>query len=252
MSDDKQPSAQPGAGAGTGPSSDIPNSVDPKDIQSGLDTSPEYLKMQKLQERLLELNEATRTNLEALSQADPSDTETIQKHRDIHAQNLQKIKELSNEFSDTTKAAAKPGPAPGGNKTLHFPLLDKLVDAIMEILKALLKLVGKGVALVRNMFPKGPGSGQNEDGATNDPSSNPKKSSGTVIGVNLPGGPVTVKPPVEKTPPDTSPEDAEDSLNKAMDAGEARQVQIKKELAATELENDEDSPAFGQKGVKPI
>lgn len=249
MSDSSQPQpdqAKPG-------SPDVPSSKDPKDINAGLAESPEYTKLEILQNKVLALHDSMKLNQEAAAKLSPDMVEELEHHRQIHLKHVAEIEKVSKEIVDHNKAIGNTGPArQGSSKTLHFPALDKLIDLLMKLLQGLLNLMRKGATMFRNMLPNGKESTANKDSASNDSAKPGSKEGKTVIGLTLPGGGVAINAPKVDNPSQVSTEQAESAAQKALDASAERQNEIKATLEAeAENANDTDGPAPGSSSKKP-
>lgn len=248
MSDNIQPKADPR----TTTSPDVPSSTDPQDINNGLSQSPELSRIEILQNKTLALSEVIKKHDAEGLKLSPDMVDELKQHAKIRDGLQGQMVDLCKEITDLNNGAGRGGPAPGGRQgsggnTLHFPVLDKALDLLIAALKALIELFAKGARLLRNMLPNAPAP---TPAATGSPA--PAKRDKTVLGMNLPGGPVSVTPPEVKAVKPATPEEVQDAGEKALDHAANRQKDIKNTLEAeAEKTNDSDGPAPGTASRKP-
>lgn len=236
--------SQPKPDTSTTTSPDVPSSTDPQDIKDGLAQNPELSKIEILQNKAVLLSDAIKKHDAEGAKFTPDQVDEIELHAKVREKLAGQMRDLSKEIQDHAKASGKSGPA---GKTLHFPILDKAWDALMNILKALLDLFMKGARFLRNLIPNAPG----KNGADPAPGKAAPREK-TTIGLNLPGGPVAVRPPEVKDVKPATPDEVQDAGEQALEAGATRQKDIKTALAAeAENANDSDGPAPGSTNRKP-
>lgn len=250
MNDSNQPKPDQIAPAST----DVPASTDPKDINQGLAESPELSKLEVLQNKVLALHESMKLNLEAAEKLSPDMVEEREKHHQIHLKHVAEIEKVAKEIEAHHQATGKNGPTrAGAGKTLSLPLLDKVIDLIMDLLKKLIALIGRGVTMFRDQFREK--TGENSVATPGHKGQESAKAESnkakTVIGMNVPGGGVAVNPPAPVQSKAITPEQAERAAEQAVEAAAERQQDIRRALAAeAELAND-DGPAPGSTPKKP-
>ena len=169
--DNRPPEGSPEPDLKHAGSDDVPSSDKPDDINDGLKKDPELNTLEQMTKRLEELNAAYVKAKEEAQTIEPGDIEAIAKNKQLQQDIAHEVLELSERAQKLSDAANRKSQAPGSNGGMRLaaPALEKaweyimkLFEALFDMIKGTLRLVGIPIPHKNNGEPakKGKGAGK--------------------------------------------------------------------------------------------
>jgi hypothetical protein len=229
----------------------VPVSEDPEVIQKGLEQNPELEKLAQFQTSLTALVEKMRLHEEAGKQIDPAKEDEVMLHQAQGAEYQREALELSEKigkFAGANKElqTQKQQQPQYGNNNMHLglPLLGKLWDKTVDLLKLLFDMLAKMFKAAASVFGVGGPKADSSNTAPTQPRKATSFSLGSIGGV---AGAVPTK---------ATPAAIEQSFDSAIQASQQRIDQLKEQQAKLDakkaLEADLEGQApGGSAGQKP-
>lgn len=171
--DNRPPEGSPEPDLKNAGSDDVPSSDKPDDINDGLKKDPELNTLEQMTKRLEELNAAYVKAKEEAQTIEPGDVEAIAKNKQLQQDIAHEVLELSERAQKLSDAANRKSQAPGSNGGMRLaaPALEKaweyimkLFEALFDMIKGTLRLVGIPIPHKNNGEPAKKGKGAGKEG----------------------------------------------------------------------------------------